>query len=427
MQITTEMDRGVLELRLQGRLDNDAADDFVATMDDVLRKGHHAATLDMRGVDYISSAGLGALVRVLKKFQAIHGAFGVSSSSPQVAKALELTGLAKLLVIDAEKVREKQAGGNATIEPSFRVAAADGLELAIYDLDPPEKLRCQVFGNAGRLDTNQFAERESWKVQFPGDSFGLGIGAFGRDDVDCRDRFGELLAVAGGVAVQPTPEGVKSDYQLASGEFIPQPHLLYGLSFAGDFSQMIRFESQTSAGRTGLSALVDQCLERSGAGLTGMVIVAEAAGLIGTKLRRSPVAANGGSGATFNHPEIRNWYSFTSAHVFPHSLVVIVGVAARGIPCGDAADVAPLLRPLSPNLDIHGHFHAAVFSFRPLKKRRLNLQETVRNLFDNEDLQAVLHLLHDDRPISGNGESELVSGACWVGPIGHVAREGNAI
>src|SRR5688572_15792302 len=59
MQITTETDSGVLELRMQGRLDNEASDDFLAVMDDVLRKGHHAAMLDMRGVDYVSSAGLG--------------------------------------------------------------------------------------------------------------------------------------------------------------------------------------------------------------------------------------------------------------------------------------------------------------------------------------------------------------------------------
>ena len=426
MQITTETDSGVLELRMQGRLDNEAADDLLAVMDDVLRKGHHAAMLDMRGVDYVSSAGLGALVRVLKRFQSIHGVFGVAHSSPPVADILKLTGLAKLLVCDPETVRAKHAGGDATVQPSFRVAATDGLGLSIYDLLPTEKLRCNVWGDAARLATSRSAERKSCTVRFPGDSFGLGVGAFGRDDADCADRFGELIAVAGSVAVQPTPEGGKADYQLASGGFVPQPHMLYGLSFSGEFSQMIRFESQAIEGRTGISTLVQQCLQVSGAGLTGIAIVAEAAGLVGTRLRRSPASANVGSGATFNHPEVRRWFSFTAERVFPHSLVVIVGVAARGVPRGDAAAVAPLLRPLSPNSDLYGHFHAAVFSYRPLKKRRLNLQETVMSLFEKEDLQAVLHLLHDDRPISGSGESDLMSGACWVGPIAQVAAEGEA-
>jgi len=29
----------------------------------------------------------------------------------------------------------------------------------------------------------------------------------------------------------------------------------------------------------------------------------------------------------------------------------------------------------------------------------------------------VLHLLRDDRPTIGAGESELFGGACWLGPI----------
>jgi len=407
---------------MQGRLDNEAVDHFLAVMDDVLRKGHHAAVVDMRQVDYVSSAGLGALVRVLKRFQAIHGAFGVAQASSQVAEVLELTGLAKLLVCDPQKVRERQAGGQATIEPSFRVAATDGLGLAIYDLDRSEKMRCQVWGNPKWLDAAPSLPSPACKVPFPTDSFGLGVGAFGQDLADCSGRLGELIAVAGAVAVQPTPEGGKSDYQLASGNFVPQAHLLSGLSFTGQFSHMIRFEASGGEHRIALSALAQQCLERSGSKLAAMVMIAESAGLIGAKLRQSPLAANG-AGATFQHPEIREWFSFTPTRVFSHSLAVIVGVVAQRAPLGAAEALAPLLRPLHPSSDLHGHFHAAVFSFRPLKKRRLNLQETIFSLFESEDLQAMLHLLHDDRPISGSGESEVVSGACWVGPIGEVIRE----
>src|SRR5262245_49515728 len=109
MQITTEIVDGVIELQVKGRLDNEAADDLLAAIDGVLRRGHHAALLDMQGVDYVSSAGLGALVRAQKRFQAIHGAFGVARSSPQVAEILQLTKLATVLVCDAEEVREQYA------------------------------------------------------------------------------------------------------------------------------------------------------------------------------------------------------------------------------------------------------------------------------------------------------------------------------
>ena len=48
----------------------------------------------------------------------------------------------------------------------------------------------------------------------------------------------------------------------------------------------------------------------------------------------------------------------------------------------------------------------------------------MQSLFEEEELQAVLHLLYDGRAISGSGESQLVTGACWVGPIVQVAAEG---
>jgi anti-anti-sigma factor len=422
MQITTESDGAVLELRLVGRLDNEAADDLLAVIDDVLRKGHHAAMLDMRAIDYVSSAGLGALVRVHKKFQAIHGVFGVGFSSPQVTDILALTGLAKLLVCDPEILRANCAGGDTTIQPSFRIAAIDGLELEIYDLRPTEQLECQIWGSTSLAASRPSADEETRAVPFRDDCFGLGIGAFGKDRADVVNRLGELVAVAGGVAVQQTPEGGKPDYQLASGDFVPQPLLLSGISFSGEFSQMMRFESQSTDRRTGLSVLVRQCLEQSRAQSAGIVIMAEAAGLIGTRLRRSPVRSPSNSGVSFTHPEIRKWFSFAAEHIFPHSLVVVAGVASRGVPRSEAAALAPLLRPLARASELHGHFHAAAFSYRPLKKRRLNLQETVQKLFNDEEIQAVLHLLNDDRAISGSGESQFVAGACWVGPIAHVAK-----
>ena len=61
--------------------------------------------------------------------------------------------------------------------------------------------------------------------------------------------------------------------------------------------------------------------------------------------------------------------------------------------------------------------HAAAFRFRPIRKGPIDFTETVAGLFEPDQLMGVLHLLHDDRGAGGAGESELVRGACWVGPI----------
>jgi hypothetical protein len=145
-------------------------------------------------------------------------------------------------------------------------------------------------------------------------------------------------------------------------------------------------------------------------------MIAESAGLMGAALRRSPA---GGSGPLFHHPQIREWLSFTPERAYARSLVLVAGVVAAA----EHAALAPLLRPLGGPASLAGHFHAAAFSYRPLQKGPIELQPTVAAIFEAETLQGVLHLLNDDRPITGGGESEFVRGACWLGPIGEIVTE----
>jgi hypothetical protein len=93
---------------------------------------------------------------------------------------------------------------------------------------------------------------------------------------------------------------------------------------------------------------------------------------------------------------------------------------------GHPGELAPAVRPLGPGADLWGHLHAAAFSFRPLGRGAIDLRATVASLFEGQTLLGILHLLYDDRGVSGAGESEFVRGACWVGPIGTPAAEGSA-
>src|SRR5437899_5820970 len=45
-------------------------------------------------------------------------------------------------------------------------------------------------------------------------------------------------------------------------------------------------------------------------------------------------------------------------------------------------------------------------------------------LFEGQALEGILHLLSDDRALSGGGQSELVRGACWIAPISNITAEG---
>jgi hypothetical protein len=60
--------------------------------------------------------------------------------------------------------------------------------------------------------------------------------------------------------------------------------------------------------------------------------------------------------------------------------------------------------------------HAAVYRFRPLPHGALDLNETLRPLFEHAPAETLMHLLGDDRE-GQMLESRLVRGVCWIAPI----------
>jgi anti-anti-sigma factor len=418
----------LLELQVFGALDSNWAEHLGKAIDEAVRNGSHRMLLNLGGVNYLSSAGIAVLLRAHAQLTRIHGFFAVTDPSPQVREVLKLTGLQQRLIGDKQTLRRSSAMLLSTVQPQFRCLTAGDFNFELYDLAPERPLSCRMLGDPGRLPAGRFTAEDTRQVSFDRGTFGLGLGAFGSGFDDCRDRFGEFLA-AGGAAVQlPAQNGSAPDYQLVRDEFVPTVDVLYGVQCAGDFAQLARFVGKQDARPIGLAELAAECLSRSESDLAGMVIIAESAGLVGAALRKSPaIAVPAGSDSVvdlFAHPEVRDWLSFTPERVHPRSLALVVGIAARAPAKSGADHFSAFLRPLDAEGGLAGHFHAAVFSYRPLKKRRLDLVETVGALFEAEQLSGVLHLLGDFRELNGAGESAFVSGACWTAPVAEILPEG---
>jgi len=169
---------------------------------------------------------------------------------------------------------------------------------------------------------------------------------------------------------------------------------------------------------------VNACLGIAESDRLGIVMVAEAAGLVGASLRRSPTHASEQTGP-FEFPQVREWLSYTAERAHARGMTLVAGVALR-----EGSEVmAPVVRPLNdaktdPVGAISGHFHAAAFSYHPLQNGKIDLQTTVKKLFKGQTVEDVLHLLGDDRIIAGAGQSEFIRGACWIGPIREITAEG---
>ncbi len=261
-----------------------------------------------------------------------------------------------------------------------------------------------------------FTEQDCRAELFPESSIALGLGAFGGGFEESKGRFGEFLAVAGAAAYQPSDGSNVPDYLLSEGTLVPELQVLYGLVCDGSFASLGRFEAKPGAGTVGLSELAKAALDIAASDSVCMVMVAESAGLVGSSLRKPPV--NGIAGASlFSHPGIRGWLSFTTERAYRRALAVVVGVVSKAP--GDL--LQSLVRPLRGS--VSGHFHAAPFTYRPLRHGVIDLKTTVRSLFEGETLLGLLHLIGDDRELSGASESEFVRGACWIAPISAVKGE----
>jgi anti-anti-sigma factor len=422
MQITTQRTGELLEIRVEGTIDSASATDLRTAIEQAIGRGRHRILLDLAGVPFISSAGISMLVKSRSQMQAVHGKFGVCNPSPQVGEVLRMMRLDAMLLCDPEQFRATvERAGSLTRQSLSQVASEGGIDCEVYRILPDAQLQCRVVGSTEPLFAGRFVEDDCHPVPFPSSSFGLGLGAFGTRFADCRDRFGEFLAAAGGVAQLPTHGYATPDYLLGAEGFVPHVQMLCGVACTGGLANLLRFQPSQDSEAIRLSRFVDLALRLTKTELAGLVMLAECHGLVGAALRRSPVAAAAGS--RFAHPEVREWVSFAGERVHRGSLALIVGVAARRPLRADAELLAPLLRPMTPDSDMEGHFHAAVFPFRPLKKRSLELVSSVRQLFDDGGLSDVGHLLCDSRPISGTGETELTGGACWISPIDTITSE----
>lgn len=406
MEITTTQSGAVLDLHINGRLDAYWANHLASRLDEVIREGAHRLRVDMSEVAYLSSAGIGVLVQFYRKLKEIHGSFAVINPSKPVQTVLAMAKLDTLLVSGDRPP--------STVLPKLvptRQLAHEKASFEIYESEEIAPLKCRLVGDPTLLAGGRYRSEDCRKMRFPDGTFALGLGALGHDFTDSRNRFGEFLAVAGAAAYLPTDGTGVPDYSVAAETFIPDVQTLYAVTGEGAFGHLARFEANKEAGAISLTDLASTCLEIAGAETIGMVMIVEAAGLIGAALRRSPTKDET-SGVAFAHPEIRDWLSFTAEPAHARRLAIIAGIASRK---GESS-LQPMLRPLGKAPWPSGHFHAAVFTYRPLRKGVLDLQATVGTLFESESLLDVLHLLGDDRPI-GAGESEFVRGACWIGKI----------
>ncbi len=409
MEISAQPAGSAMEIQVRGRLDNTWSDFFATSLDRIVAEGAHDLRVDLSEVTFLSSAGIGVLVRSYNQLRSVAGTFVVVRPSARVIAILRQTALETVLCgSEKQPKRDSETAVPRSVETA--TAAYD-----LYELAAPAPLRCRMFGAPGELFHSAFSPQACHPLGLH--RFAVGLGALGSGFEECQERFGEFIAVEGATAYQPTEAASPPDYLICTGGNAGEAQMLYGLACDGGFQQLVRFEARKQVGPLPLSDLVQRCLEFNGAAIIGMVIIAEVAGLVGAALRRSPALSN--SGTQTGRPAVSQWLSFSPERSHQRTVALAAGVAS----CTVGADLIPFLRPMAQDSELQGHFHAAAFSYLPVQRGIVQLGEAVKHVFESQSLLSVLHLLNDTRSGAGIGQSEFVRGACWIAAVSETLRE----
>jgi len=93
MNITTSQQSGWLEMRVEGRLDAISSDRFFEAVCECVANGESDVRVNASAVNYISSAGLRAMLQSQRKLASVNGSFKVIKASDFVSQTLAMSGL----------------------------------------------------------------------------------------------------------------------------------------------------------------------------------------------------------------------------------------------------------------------------------------------------------------------------------------------
>jgi anti-sigma B factor antagonist len=96
LSIETDNTKSVSVMKVKGRVDSETAPELDAALSKLLGDGRNKIVLDLQSVDYLSSAGLRALVKALKDAQGSGGDVHLASVSEPIEVILRTVGMMQM-------------------------------------------------------------------------------------------------------------------------------------------------------------------------------------------------------------------------------------------------------------------------------------------------------------------------------------------
>ena len=99
MQVNEEKQGDTLIMALEGRLDSTTSSDFEQKIVGAIHNNEKQIVIDLGGVDYISSAGLRAILIGAKQMNAGYGKLALCGLNEKIQEVFHMSGFDKILKI----------------------------------------------------------------------------------------------------------------------------------------------------------------------------------------------------------------------------------------------------------------------------------------------------------------------------------------
>ncbi|MHB1461524.1 MAG: STAS domain-containing protein [Armatimonadota bacterium] len=408
MQIETQLHETYALVCVTGRLDAAWADHFQEVIRDLIRAGSDDIRVDAEGLEYLSSAGIRALLKVRREVEQVNGSFGVIRASAFVHDTLRLSGMEALLRVYEEPPADVSPDSGRTSQPP--VSVVPGVWIETHTLASQQPIQVQAHSGWKPWDT--LKPGSSLEIDFSRPVFGIGIGASGRDAQDASTQFGDFAA-AGGYVSWLAGDGIdKPDYLEQAEQFSPHLYTIQALTGTGAFTHLLRFRPETKDVVLNISDLYEQVLNATQSDAAAAVAMVEVEGLVGAALAKSPASITE-TDRPGEFPEVREWLAFCGERLHRRTLAMLIAFVCRN----SEHPIAKYLSNTPSKPDIYAHAHAVVLPFSALPQGMLDMDASISTAYQNSDPIALLHLIEDDRPAIGLGQSSFIQGACWCAPI----------
>ncbi len=399
MELQTKRIADKLLVSARGRLDANWSEYFTDAFLAYIRKGEHDLVLDASELHFLSSAGIRSLILINKELAKLKGKFVMIHANEFVRSTLQTTGLGSWLTGDIPEIHE-----DATNKITAQTDAGTYYKLvenAFMQFQPVSSWKPWEKVNREKLS----------KISFGSDTYALGIGSPLSGESETSLKFGEYMAICGNLVYQPPEEKSHPDYLIPLENFTPEMLSIQTLLCQGEMAHLLRFAPDEDKTSTGISELAARALQLSLSDTAAFAVLAEIDGLVGAFMIRSPAELDESENTAY--PGIRDWLSFCGERMFSRNEALVFGIASKK----ESAFSRNFLSSLPSNPGIAAHMHAVVFPHQPLQNGKLELSQQAGKFFNGPPPMALLHLIEDNRPARGLGESTFIRGAMWCSPV----------